>query len=673
MGGLVMLDSIQELDDIKLNEVLNSGSSFVVYFWAPWCYDYKVQTAIMKVVAKEYSDRLNFYSHQIERDSELASKLRIIDIPVISFYSKGTEIRRFVQLTPIANISKVLEGMVETKIQKLSDAVYEDKISSFEMLEQTKEVSPSYTQGASHVRDLNPCLSHENRNYERYSVAPIDVPLHLLESTVVIIDGNATGGSKKCKPVSEQLKQDVSEGMEKFKQLKVSLLEMIQKNKTENSLEMGTRIAFAVYMYESVIKLHKKISQMDDEDAWVEFYVVEEIVYMALTGNFFILSNDGLSGSVKGIEPFLIRCGDNCGVKVMTAQEGLMHYLGKVLKSEHREQPKETEKPHVEPESESRKLREWDSRFVCYVLYRGYLMFDMEAMDLLNLPDKLVNCPDCKGNTFSVRGNKNEEETVQRVMAGKIDDTVFDNIEYLINMRDDGICTFIDRQRRIALSMRVTVTYTHENYWKEFGHALKKTFSERKHRRIIQNNINDPSEHLQMIFNADFKNAIMPADLGIKKMELVTLATVREPKTDIALPSEASKTSATRMLGHSSFQTRSKVDLTFSSSTFPVKSQVAVGTLYENIPEMLQSAKGFIKSYFENKEQNWQSFSAYEIADGLLVAMLLHYGMKGVFGYLSFEPKTKMLLGDREREVLQRLQFNQLEFIQSLLWSGPKN
>jgi len=80
---------------LKLNagsfesEVLKSGKPVLVDFWAQWCGPCRAVAPVLEELAADYEGKAVVGKVNVDEESELAQKYRIMSIPTVMIFTKG--------------------------------------------------------------------------------------------------------------------------------------------------------------------------------------------------------------------------------------------------------------------------------------------------------------------------------------------------------------------------------------------------------------------------------------------------------------------------------------------------------------------------------------------------------------------------------------------------------
>ena len=83
------------LTDANVGEIIESGKPVVIDFWATWCGPCKAMAPAVDAMAEEYEGRVVIGKYNIDEESDLAMKYRVMAIPTFLFFKDGkkTDIR----------------------------------------------------------------------------------------------------------------------------------------------------------------------------------------------------------------------------------------------------------------------------------------------------------------------------------------------------------------------------------------------------------------------------------------------------------------------------------------------------------------------------------------------------------------------------------------------------
>ncbi|MCC8115184.1 MAG: thioredoxin [Bacteroidales bacterium] len=99
--------------DANVNEIIASGKPVVIDFWATWCGPCMAMAPIIEELAKEYEGKAVIGKYNIDEETELASKYRIMSIPTILTFKDGKK----------TNIRLVGAQSRETLVEKINELI----------------------------------------------------------------------------------------------------------------------------------------------------------------------------------------------------------------------------------------------------------------------------------------------------------------------------------------------------------------------------------------------------------------------------------------------------------------------------------------------------------------------------------------------------------------------
>jgi len=79
----------------NFDEVIGGGR-VLVDFWAAWCHPCRMVAPVIEELAAEYEGRITVAKVDIENESALAARFKVMSIPTVILFDNGAEIKRFV-------------------------------------------------------------------------------------------------------------------------------------------------------------------------------------------------------------------------------------------------------------------------------------------------------------------------------------------------------------------------------------------------------------------------------------------------------------------------------------------------------------------------------------------------------------------------------------------------
>ena len=95
--------SVLHVNANSFEEVVNSGKTVLLDFWAPWCGPCRMVGPILDEIAEENPD-LVVAKVNVDEEAELAQAFRVMSIPMLVVMKDGKVVNQSVGLKPKAQI-----------------------------------------------------------------------------------------------------------------------------------------------------------------------------------------------------------------------------------------------------------------------------------------------------------------------------------------------------------------------------------------------------------------------------------------------------------------------------------------------------------------------------------------------------------------------------------------
>ena len=95
-------NTVDVTDESFKSDVLNSGKTVVVDFWATWCGPCKMVAPVLDEIAGENKDRLTVAKLDIDANPATARDYQVMSIPTMIVFQDGKPVKQIVGAKPKA-------------------------------------------------------------------------------------------------------------------------------------------------------------------------------------------------------------------------------------------------------------------------------------------------------------------------------------------------------------------------------------------------------------------------------------------------------------------------------------------------------------------------------------------------------------------------------------------
>ncbi|HEX4362367.1 MAG TPA: thioredoxin [Pseudonocardia sp.] len=97
-----MANTVNVTDDTFDQDVLKSGKTVVVDFWATWCGPCKMVAPVLDEIAGENSEKLTVAKLDIDQNPSTARDYQVMSIPTMIVFQDGKPVKQIVGAKPKA-------------------------------------------------------------------------------------------------------------------------------------------------------------------------------------------------------------------------------------------------------------------------------------------------------------------------------------------------------------------------------------------------------------------------------------------------------------------------------------------------------------------------------------------------------------------------------------------
>lgn len=93
-------------------EVEKSPVPILVDFWAPWCGPCRAVAPILEQLADKYESKIKIGKLNVDEESELASKFRVMAIPTMILFKNGIPVQQIVGLRSQQELEETIKKVM---------------------------------------------------------------------------------------------------------------------------------------------------------------------------------------------------------------------------------------------------------------------------------------------------------------------------------------------------------------------------------------------------------------------------------------------------------------------------------------------------------------------------------------------------------------------------------
>ena len=93
-------------------QVLKSSLPVVVDFWAPRCGPCRMIGPIVEKLSEEFKGKLKFCKVNVDENQQLASKYKVMSIPMLIFFKNGQLIEQSMGAVPEKTLRSKVQGLL---------------------------------------------------------------------------------------------------------------------------------------------------------------------------------------------------------------------------------------------------------------------------------------------------------------------------------------------------------------------------------------------------------------------------------------------------------------------------------------------------------------------------------------------------------------------------------
>ena len=109
---MAVKNGVQEITGNHFEEKINKPL-VLVDFYAEWCMPCLIMAPVIEELADKFKGKIDFVKVNVDENSEIAQKFKVISIPTLIIFKEGEEIERIAGAVPSEQLEEKLGKMVK--------------------------------------------------------------------------------------------------------------------------------------------------------------------------------------------------------------------------------------------------------------------------------------------------------------------------------------------------------------------------------------------------------------------------------------------------------------------------------------------------------------------------------------------------------------------------------
>ncbi|NMC56292.1 MAG: thioredoxin [Eubacteriaceae bacterium] len=105
-------ENVIQLSQNDFEEIISSDSPVLVDFWASWCGPCRMMAPVIDQLADEFSENAKICKLNVDDNTEIASRYKVMSIPTVLIFKNGAEVSRDVGVKSKEYFSDKLTSML---------------------------------------------------------------------------------------------------------------------------------------------------------------------------------------------------------------------------------------------------------------------------------------------------------------------------------------------------------------------------------------------------------------------------------------------------------------------------------------------------------------------------------------------------------------------------------
>ena len=103
---------VQELGTKEFERIISDKGLLIVDFFAEWCMPCLMMAPVFEELCDKFKGKVKFAKVNIDDNSGLAGKFKVMSIPTIIAFKNGKEVKRFIGAMQPDDLENKIDGLI---------------------------------------------------------------------------------------------------------------------------------------------------------------------------------------------------------------------------------------------------------------------------------------------------------------------------------------------------------------------------------------------------------------------------------------------------------------------------------------------------------------------------------------------------------------------------------